>query len=428
MTKLTGINSKMTLPEKVELLAPAGDFEKLETAVHYGADAVYLGGKDFSLRNFSGNFTLEGIESAVHICHGSGVKVYVAVNIYPRNAEMNAVSDYLTALGRIRPDAVIIADPGAFLLARRHIPHIPVHLSTQANTTNIESVRFWRDLGAARINLARELSLAEIREIALAGEVEIEAFVHGAMCISYSGRCLLSAYLTGRDGNQGMCAHPCRWGYAVVEETRPGHYMPIAEDDRGSYIFSSRDICMVAHLPAMIEAGIHSLKIEGRMKSVHYLATTVSVYRKAVDAYYENPREYVVRDEWIQSLSGINHRGYGTGFYFGDPAGILPGYTKDVLFDEQLFLGRITGSSDSGFLFDVRNRIDKDDPVEIMTRNGSVRTDRIIDIRGSLDESLPRAHPGTRVCIRLNGNYEKNDIIRKCTTRKDVPCCLSPTI
>ncbi|MBW2201393.1 MAG: U32 family peptidase, partial [Deltaproteobacteria bacterium] len=313
--------------QKVELLAPAGDFEKLEIAIHYGADAVYLGGKNFSLRNFSGNFTEQELRKAISVAHQSNVKVYVACNIYPRSCELQAISDYLVFLGKIEPDAIIIADPGIVNLAQKKISHIPVHLSTQANTTHIQSVLFWQNLGVKRINIARELSLEEIREIASHSDVEIEAFVHGAMCIAYSGRCLLSGYMANRDSNRGMCAHPCRWRYAVVEELRPGQYLPLTEDDRGSYIFSSKDLCMIGHIPDMIRAGICALKIEGRMKGIHYLAAVVKAYREAIDAYYNHSEAYVVTEEWTKELSSINHRGYCTGFYFGNPDQVLPNYS-----------------------------------------------------------------------------------------------------
>ena len=336
------------LPDKVELLAPAGDFEKLEIAIHYGADAVYLGGKDFSLRNFSGNFTVDELKKAVGLCRSQSVNIYVACNIYPRNFELSALSDFLGVLGEIEPDGVIVADPGIFNLTRKKIPHIPIHLSTQANTTNSQSVLFWQQNGIKRINLARELSLAEIQDISRSTKVELEVFVHGAMCMAFSGRCLLSSYMAGRDGNRGMCAHPCRWRYAVVEEMRPDQYMPLAEDDRGSYIFSSTDLCMIDHIPELIRSGIHSLKIEGRMKGIHYLATAVSVYRKAIDTYYENPEAYTVRDQWIKALSGTNNRGYSTGFYYGNPNKILPDYTNDVSMMAHLFLGKIIEANGLG--------------------------------------------------------------------------------
>ena len=401
------------LRKKVELLAPAGDFEKLEIAIHYGADAVYLAGKDFSLRNFSGNFTMDELKNAVQLSHKNNVNVYVACNIYPRNFEISAISDYLLALGSINPDGIIVADPGIFTLVRKKIPHIAVHLSTQTNTTNIETALFWQNLGVKRINVARELSLSEIREITEKTEVEIEAFVHGAMCIAYSGRCLLSSYLAKRDGNRGMCAHPCRWKYAVVEENRPGQYMPFREDDRGSYVFSSKDLCLIAHLPDMIHAGIHSLKIEGRMKGIHYLATVVSVYRKAIDAYYENPEAFALQSEWEKELSGINHRGYSTGFYFGDPGEIEANQAFSFSFDDHLFIGKIIEDTPRGHLFNVRNKIRLHDPIEILSRTGPIQHDEISGIHDEEGEPLTLAQPGSIVYLKLKGKYGKNDIIRK---------------
>ncbi|MBW2620417.1 MAG: U32 family peptidase, partial [Deltaproteobacteria bacterium] len=275
-------------PKKIELLAPAGNFEKLKIAIHYGANAVYLAGKEFSLRNFSENFTVDELQQAVNFARGQAVKIYVACNIYPRNNDQKAIAEYLNILEEIGPDALIVADPGIFSLASKIIPQLPIHLSTQANTTNYKSALFWQQLGVKRINVARELSLNEIREIVKNCAVEIEAFIHGSMCISYSGRCLLSSFMSNRDSNQGLCSQPCRWKYSIVEELRPGQYMPIAEDDQGSYIFNSKDLCMIEHIPAIVESGIVSLKIEGRMRGINYLASTVKVYREAIDAYYKN--------------------------------------------------------------------------------------------------------------------------------------------
>ncbi len=397
----------------MELLAPAGDFEKLEIAVHYGADAVYLSGKDFSLRNFSGNFTVDEIRDAVHFAHSKGVKVYVACNIFPKNEEIRPISDFLEISGRFNPDAVIIADPGIIRLARSIIPHIPIHLSTQANTTNIESALFWQDAGVKRINIARELSLTEIREIVSATDMEIEAFVHGAMCMAVSGRCLLSSFMTGRSGNRGMCAHPCRWRYAVVEETRPGQYMPVAEDDRGTYIFSPRDLCMIESLPDLIKSGVASLKIEGRMKGIHYLASVVNVYRQAIDTCYDDPQSYRVKEEWVQALSGVNSRGFSTGFFFGDPNRVLPGYTRDARFREHLFLGKIIKPSGDRYLVDVRNKFETSDAVDILRRNETPSQDIILEIKDPYGLPITTAKPGDRVTVALKHRYGKNDVIRK---------------
>ncbi len=404
----------MTKNEKVELLAPVGNPEKLEIAIHYGANAVYLAGKEFSLRNFSGNFTYDELQSAVKYAHKTGVKVYVACNIYSRNFEQKAVTDYLKYIAKIGADAVIISDPGIFMEASSVIPEIPVHLSTQANTTNYKSALFWEKLGVKRINVARELSLKEINEIASQSSLEVEAFVHGAMCISYSGRCLLSSFMSNRDSNRGMCTHPCRWKYAVVEELRPNKYYPLAEDDRGSYIFNSSDLCMIEHIPEIIESGIDSFKIEGRMKSINYLASTVKVYREAIDSYYASPEDYETKTRWIEELASINNRGYCTGFYFGDPDQILPNYTKNKPLSDHLFIGKVIEKAGRCLSYiEVRNKIFKGDDVEVLGRKGPVVKDKLIDIIDTDGQSVPFAQPGSRVTVLLNNEYFPNDLIRR---------------
>jgi len=407
----------MTLPgKKIELLAPAGNFEKLETAIHFGADAVYLAGKEFSLRNFSGNFTLEEMASAVSYAHERGINVYIACNIYPRTEEAEAISQFLRQLGNIRPDAVIIADPGVLMQAKKIIPELPIHLSTQANTTSLQSVLFWASQGVVRVNTARELNLDEIKKIAGHSPVEIETFVHGAMCISYSGRCLLSSYMARRDGNRGMCAHPCRWNYSVVEELRPGHYMPLAEDERGAYIFNSRDLCMIDHIPEMISAGISSLKIEGRMKGINYLAAAVKTYRQAIDRYYEAPEMYAVTKDWQKSLAGINQRGYCTGFYLNDPDATLPNYEKDQPETNPKFVGKIEKiNSGNRFLVGVRNKIQTGDIIDIVTAKGPAQSNRIAKMISENNVETAVAQPNTIVIIETEfpADCEPNDIIQK---------------
>ncbi len=401
-------------PRKVELLAPAGSFEKLEIAIHYGADAVYLSGKNFSLRNFSGNFTRDELETAIQLAHSNRVKVYVACNLFSRNHDQEALFQYLRQLGNINPDALIISDPGVFLAAQQAAPHLPVHLSTQANTTNYRSALFWEKLGVKRINAARELSLKEIKEISHRCHVDIEAFVHGAMCMSYSGRCLLSNVMTNRDSNRGMCSHPCRWRYAVVEEKRPGVYFPIAEDRQNTYVFNSSDLCMIEHLPEMINSGISSLKIEGRMKGIHYAAVTVKMYREAIDAYYQNPSCYRVRDYWLKELRSINHRSYGTGFYFGaldcnslNPENKSPGTI-------QQFLGKIiTAQGRNQVEFDTRNKLFRGTYIEVIQRTGPPVSDRVEEIINEAGNPVPFSQPNERVTLLLNRNYEKNDLVRK---------------
>ena len=409
--------------KKAELLAPAGNFEKLEIAIHYGADAVYLAGKEFSLRNFSENFTLDEIQRAVKSAHQRDVKVYVACNIYSRNHEQDALRDHLKALGEIGPDAVIVADPGIFMAASNLIPQIPIHLSTQANTTNYKSVRFWEKLGVQRINIARELSLKEISEIAGLCAIEIEAFVHGAMCIAYSGRCLLSSFLAHRDSNLGMCAQSCRWKYALVEEFRPGKYLPFAEDSRGSYIFNSKDLCMIEYIPEMMESGINAFKIEGRMKGINYLASTVKVYREAIDAYLEDPGEYHVKKDWIAELSRITHRGYCTGFYFGDPDQTSLEYESKNL-SGQTFIGKVVDSTESLCAkIEVRNKIYRGDAIEVLRNKGPIVQDEIVEIYDKNERSVSFAQPGSCVSLLLNRDYASNDLIR----RKETACRSEPT-
>lgn len=400
-------------PRKVELLAPAGNFEKLEIAIHYGADAVYLAGKKFSLRNFSQNFTLDELQHAVRYARKHHVKVYTACNVYPKNNEQKSIADYLHSLGEIGIDALIIADPGIFMTASKIIPQIPIHLSTQANTTNLKSALFWQSLGIKRVNLAREMSLKEIKEVVLHCNLEIEAFVHGSMCIAYSGRCLLSSFMTNRDSNRGMCSQSCRWKYAVVEELRPGQYMPIAEDDRGSYMFSSKDLCMIGHIPEIIESGIVSLKIEGRMRGINYLASAVKVYREAIDDYYENSENYMTRKDWLYELETVSNRSYSTGFYFDDPHQISPAY-ENLRNSGQKFIGKVIGKSKKhGIEIDVRNKFFKGDTIQILGRKGPVKNDRIHAIFDDRGQSLAFAQPGSMVFVAMNNACCSNDIIRK---------------
>ncbi len=400
------------MTNRVELLAPAGNPEKLEIAVHYGADAVYLAGKAFSLRNFSGNFTLDEMRDGIRHAHAHGVKVYVACNVYARNDEMDGVRDYLAELAQIKPDALIVADPAIFAAARELAPEIPLHISTQSNTTSWGTARFWKSLGATRINVARELPLTEIEGVVKHGGVEVEAFIHGAMCISYSGRCLLSSYLTNRDSNRGACSHPCRWKYSVVEEMRPGHYHPIMEDERGSYIFNSKDLCMIDHIPALIEGGIASLKIEGRMKGINYLASVVKTYREAIDAYYDAPAHYKTRPEWNEELSRINSREYSTGFFFGYEKETTPNYEDTRPGTIHRFAGKIVAVDGRTVTLHVRNKIISGQEVEILTRKGPATIDTIGTIQSIKGECQEVAQPNTTVTVTLNGDYAPNDLLR----------------
>jgi putative protease len=400
----------------IELLAPAGNYEKLEIAVHYGADAVYLAGKDFSLRNFSGNFTEKELEQAVAFAHQHNVKVYVACNIYSRDHEHPALDDFLAFIKHLRPDGLIVSDPGIVMSAREQVPEIPLHLSTQASTTNSRAAAFWKTLGIRRINTARELSLDEIKTISNTVSMEIEAFVHGAMCISYSGRCLLSSFMENRDANQGMCCHPCRFSYAVVEAKRPDQYYPLAEDPRGSYIFNSRDLCMVEHLPAMVAAGITSLKIEGRMKGINYLASVVKVYRTAIDALLSDPDNYTVEPYWIDELNRVATRGYGTGFYLGDVDNTRPNYAGNRPGDNR-FIAKVMESLNANQVrVQVRNKLFNGDDVEIITPGRPNLKDRIQAIQNAENQSAEFAQPGSLVTLTFNRSYMPNDLIRKVTT------------
>lgn len=388
--------------KKIELLAPAGNFEKLEAAIHFGADAVYLGGKDFSLRSHSCNFTTEEIGDAASHAHRCGVRLYVACNVFARNAERSKIYAHLEQIGKAGVDAVIIADPGIFMAAKEVLDDIAIHVSTQANTTSILSAAFWANQGAKRINAARELSLSEIREIASSALIEVEAFVHGAMCVALSGRCLLSHYLAGRDGNRGLCAHACRWKYYVAEEQRPGEYMPVYEDDRGSHFFSAKDLCMIDHVPEMIDAGIASLKIEGRMKGVNYIAATVRTYRHAIDAYYANQSDYRVDPAWRRELETVNYRGYSSGFYLNDTEGTLPVYDPVKRNDEHRYIGKIHGKKGEGeIIVNVKNRVIKNGLVEIIRRDGPPRKNRVLRIITDADFDAAAAQPNTRASLVL---------------------------
>lgn len=400
-------------PKRVELLAPAGNFEKLEVVLHYGADAVYLAGKMFSLRNFSDNFSLDEMASAIDLAHQHRAKAYVTINIYARNQDLNPLQAYIAEVSAMAPDAIIVADPAILTLVRRLAPGVAIHMSTQANTTNTASVRFWKRQGAVRINAARELSLEEIKQLASTGTMEIEAFVHGAMCMSYSGRCLLSNYLARRPSNQGMCCQPCRFRYAVVEETRPGQYFPVSEDNHGTYIFNSRDLCMLAHLPAMIASGAGALKIEGRMKGIHYAATAVKVYREAIDRYYTDPADFTLAPYWQGELDKITSRGYCTGFYLNDPQQVQPNDRRPQP-PMQALAAKVLASTQSGKTqLDVRNQIRAGDAVEILTPEGPPLADRIGRIIDADGLRIPVANPGDRVAVELTHSVRRLDLLRR---------------
>lgn len=305
---------------KPEILAPAGSLEKLKTAIDFGADAVYIGGSKLNLRAFADNFTNEEIKEGVEYAHSRGKKVYVTLNVFPHNADLVGLEKYLLDLYELNVDAIIVSDPSIIITAKEVVPDLEIHLSTQANNVNWKSAKFWHSMGVKRIVLARELTFKEIKEIRenIPEDCELEAFVHGSMCMSYSGRCLLSNYMTGRDANRGACAQPCRYKYYLMEEKRPGEYFQVIEDDKGTYIMNSKDLCMIQYIPELVESGIYSFKIEGRMKSSYYVAAIVKAYREALDAYFENRENYKFQQKWMDSLLKVSHRQYHTGFYFGE--------------------------------------------------------------------------------------------------------------
>lgn len=402
---------------KPELLIPASSLEVLKTAVIFGADAVYIGGEAFGLRAKAKNFSMEEMRAGIAFAHEHGVKVYVTANILAHNYDLAGVEEYFKELKEIRPDALIIADPGVFRIAKRVCPEIEIHISTQANNTNYETYRFWHELGAKRVVSARELSLKEIRELRenIPEELEIETFVHGAMCISYSGRCLLSNYFTGRDANQGACTHPCRWKYAVVEETRPGQYLPVYENERGTYIFNSKDLCMIGHIPDLMEAGIDSFKIEGRMKTALYVATVARTYRKAIDDYLESPAKYEKNMPWYrQQIASCTYRQFTTGFFYGKPDESTQIYDSNTYVKEYTYLGIVEEVQDGACRIEQRNKFSVGEEIEIMKpdgRNVLATVLSIADEEGVSMESAP--HPQQKLAVRLSGMAERYDLLRR---------------
>lgn len=356
--------------KKVELLAPAGDLERLKFAFIYGADAVYLGGEKYGLRAAAKNFSLEQIKEGVNFAHNLNKKVYITVNIFAHNEDLEGLDEYLSYLKDIKVDGFIISDPAIIQLAREIAPEVEIHLSTQSNTTNYLSALFWEKVGVKRVVIARELNFEEIKKFneKLKGKVQIEAFVHGAMCISYSGRCLISNFLLQKDANRGECKHPCRWKYSLVEETRPGQYFPVTEDERGTYFFNSKDLCMIEYIPQLIESGINSLKIEGRMKSTLYIATVIGAYRRAIDEYYKNPKNWKFDLEWMKELKKATHRDFTTGFYFNRPNKDDQRYDNSNYIRDYLFCGIGKGYDEKNNLSLVqqRYRMFTGDEVEVM--------------------------------------------------------------
>ena len=389
-----------------ELLIPASSLEVLKTAVMFGADAVYIGGEAFGLRAKAKNFSMEEIREGIAFAHAHDVKVYITANILAHNGDLSGVRAYFEKLKEIRPDALIISDPGVFMIAREVCPEIDIHISTQANNTNYGTYQFWHQLGARRVVTARELSMAELKEIRekAPADLEMETFIHGAMCISYSGRCLLSNYFTGRDANRGACTHPCRWKYAIVEETRPGEYMPVYENERGTYIFNSKDLCMIEHIPELIDSGIDSFKIEGRMKTALYVATVARTYRKAIDDYLESPELYRENMDWyLDQISNCTYRQFTTGFFFGKPDESAQIYDNNTYVKEYTYLGIIGECTADGlYRIEQRNKFSVGEQIEIMKpdgRNIPVVVRRIVDEEGQEMQSAP--HPKQVLYIEL---------------------------
>ena len=401
-----------------ELLIPASSLEVLKVAVTFGADAVYVGGEAFGLRAKAKNFSMEDMAEGIQFAHEHGVKVYVTANILAHNRDLDAAREYFKELKAIGPDALIISDPGMFMIAREVCPEIDIHISTQANNVNYMTFLFWQEQGAARVVTGRELSLEEIRQIRdhIPDSLEIETFVHGAMCISYSGRCLLSNFFTGRDANQGACTHPCSWKYSVVEETRPGEYMPVYENERGTYIFNSKDLCMIEHIPELVEAGIDSLKIEGRMKTALYVATVARTYRKAIDDYFTDPKLYEKNMDWYQAeISKCTYRQFTTGFYFGKPDENTQIYDNNTYVKEYTYLGYAEEVDENGIAhITQRNKFTVGETIEIMKpdgRNIEATVKAIYDEDGNSVESAP--HPQQKLAVDLGVEIEKYDLLRR---------------
>ena len=404
--------------KKPELLIPASSLEVLKTAVIFGADAVYIGGEVFSLRAKSKNFSMDDMREGIAFAHAHGTKVYVTANILAHNGDLDGVEEYFHELKEIGPDALIISDPGVFQIAKEICPEIEVHISTQANNTNYRTYRFWHSLGAKRVVSARELSMDELRELRanIPEDLEIETFIHGAMCISYSGRCLLSSYLTGRDANQGACTHPCRWKYAIMEETRPGEYLPVYENERGTYIFNSKDLCMIEHIPELVEAGIDSFKIEGRMKTALYVAVVTRTYRQAIDDYMKDEALYRSRmDYYKEEIAKCTYRQFTTGFFFGKPDHDTQIYDNNTYIKAYTYLGLIGEHRGDGFYsLEQRNKFSVGEKIEVMKPDGrdlEVTVRAMTDEEGQPMESCP--HPKQKIYVDLGIELSPFDLLRR---------------
>lgn len=405
--------------KKIELLAPAGDLEKLKIAITYGADAVYMGGTKMGLRAKAKNFTPEQMKEGIEFAHSYGAKVYVTCNIFAHNEDFDGMAEYFKSLYEMNVDAVLISDLGVFSVAREVAPNLNIHISTQANNTNYMTAKFWKSMGAERVVMARELSINEITEISekTNNEIEIEAFVHGAMCISYSGRCLLSNYLNGRDANKGECSHPCRWKYFVVEETRPGEYMPIVEDERGSYIFNSKDLCMIDHIPDLVSAGIYSLKIEGRIKTSYYVGTIIKAYREAIDDYLTDPKLYESKkDYYIKKVQEASYRGFTTGFYYGKPNHNEQIYGTSAYIKNYDFIGMVLDYDEKEGIATIeqRNKFVVGDKVEFVRSKGEnffIEIDEMYDNNNLKISEAP--HAQQIIKLKTPKPLAKFDMMRK---------------
>ena len=403
---------------KVELLVPAGSLEVLKVAVDYGADAVYIGGQAYGLRAKADNFSIEEMKKAVKYAHAKNAKVYVTANIFAHNYDIEGMKAYFEQLKDTGVDAVLVSDPGIFMLAKEIMPDMELHISTQANNTNYLTYNFWYNIGAKRVVTARELSLVEIKQIRehIPEDMEIESFMHGAMCISYSGRCLLSSYFTGRDANRGACTHPCRWKYHIVEETRPGEYMPVNEDDRGTYIFNSKDLCMIEHIPEMIDAGIDSFKIEGRMKTALYVATVARTYRKAIDDYMESPELYRSNMEYYKSeIAKCTYRQFTTGFYFGKTDQDSQIYDNNTYIKNCTYIGNVQEVTEDGLVaFEQKNKFSVGEEIECMNFDGTNTVCRVEEIYNDRMEPMESApHPKMQLYVKLDRPVSAGMILRR---------------
>lgn len=407
---------------KIELLAPAGSLESLKVAVSYGADAVYCGGMRFGLRAKAKNFTKEQLQEGIEFAHSHGTRVFITVNMIPHNDDLMGLEEYLQTLEEIGVDAIIVADPGVFATAKMVVPDMEIHLSTQANNTNYKTFNFWHQQGVKRVVAARELSLEEIRTVKdrTPETLDIEAFVHGAMCISYSGRCLLSNFMSGKDANKGACNHPCRWRYHLVEETRPGEYFPIEETEKGTYIYNSKDLCMIMHIPELVEAGVYSFKIEGRMKTPFYVATVTRTYREAIDDYLKDPELYKSKlDYYMSELTKCSYRDYTTGFFFGKPG------ANEQIYDRATYIRRynftavvLDYNEETGIAtLEQRNKFSVGDTIEIMPKRGEIKAMVVEELYNEDMEPVESApHPKQILKLKVPFAVEERDIIR-CVNR-----------